>query len=87
MSASLYKSLAVFCRERGIGVHKGLALIAAGELQAIDYRSPGSSRPLWRIPPAAIEAFESRRASRPSGQKRQRRKPIPQPAIGYTEFH
>ncbi len=63
-----------FARRYGIGPHKTLALIAAGILKAIDCRAPGSSRPLWRITPQAIEEFERNRAATPPAPKTQRRK-------------
>jgi hypothetical protein len=41
---------------------KIIAAIRSGELVAIDLAAPGSSRPRYRISPAAIEDFERRRA-------------------------
>jgi hypothetical protein len=67
-------SVADYARSRRIDRHKVTDLIDAGELQAIDVSSPGSRKRIWRIPVAAIEAFEARRSSAgPSPSPRRRR--------------
>ncbi len=54
---------------------KILGLIAAGQLQAIDVRSPGSSRPRWRIAPDALRQFElARSATAPPAPTPRRRR-------------
>jgi hypothetical protein len=58
--------------------HTILALIAAGELKAIDISAPGAKRPHWRIMPSDLAAFELRRsavATEPATTGRQKRKP------------
>jgi hypothetical protein len=75
-------SPAEFGRRYGIGPHKVLSLIAAGVIRAIDCRSPGSTRPRWRITQAAIEAFERSRASQPEPMPTRPRKL----AKGYTRY-
>jgi len=44
---------------------KVLGWIHAGELQAIDVRSPQSSRPQYRIPGDAVQAFSNARSTSP----------------------
>ena len=59
---------------RGIDIHGVLALIAAGELAAVNWARPGSRRPRWRISAEALAAFERRRtAQAPAPRERRRR--------------
>jgi excisionase family DNA binding protein len=44
---------------------KVLAWIGAGELAAVDVRSPGATRPRWRITQEALDGFLARRSARP----------------------
>ena len=53
---------------------KILALIRAGELRAVDLRSPDSTRPRWRIPADAIVEFENRRSATPPPKPTRRRR-------------
>ena len=64
----------------GIGPSKVIGLIEAGEIEAIDVRGHGSTRPRWRIKPEAVEAFEQRRANRPKQAKAPRRRPAAVPS-------
>lgn len=54
--------------------HVVLALIAAGELKAINVAAPGAKRPHWRIMPGALEDFELRRQAMPDEPAPARRK-------------
>jgi hypothetical protein len=65
-------STAEFARRYKIGIHKALVLIARGEVAAVNVSL--SSRPQWRIPPAAIEDFERRRAAQSKPAPKQKRK-------------
>jgi hypothetical protein len=66
----------------GVKPHVVLACIRAGELAAKDISQPGSRRPHWKIPPAAVEAFEARRAAVPEvAPARSRRKKPQSPTI------
>jgi Helix-turn-helix domain len=58
----------------GVGVHKILSMIDAGIIVAIDMRSPGSSRPRWRITAEAIADFERRRVAQPKAAPTPRRR-------------
>ena len=52
--------------------------IKSGELAALDSSDkPGISRPRWKISPAAIIEFESRRSASPPPKKRCRQKRDP----------
>jgi hypothetical protein len=53
---------------------KIIAAIRRGELAAIDMAEPGATRPRFRISPAAIEAFERRRAAGPMPSRIRRRR-------------
>lgn len=50
------------------------ALIDSGQLPAVDVSRPGSRRPLWRISPAALDAFVRRRTAGPPAPKPERRR-------------
>lgn len=58
---------------------KVLGWIHAGELHAIDVRSSGSSRPQYRIPGDAVQAFSGVRSNGtlPNGPKTQNRRTNP----------
>jgi excisionase family DNA binding protein len=53
------------------------AFIHRGDLKAVDLRSPGSSRPQWRIMPEHLAEFLERKTAREKIQptRRRRRKP------------
>lgn len=70
MNASL--STAEFARRYRIGLHKALALIARGEVAAVNVSL--SSRPQWRITPEAIADWERRRAAQSKPAPKQKRK-------------
>ena len=65
-------SPAEYAGRLGVGIHKILAWIKAGELAAVNVASKCSSRPQWRLPPSAIEAFERNRAAQPPATKTRR---------------
>ena len=48
--------------------------IAEGWLPAVDMRSPGTSRPRWRISESDFEAFVKRRSNAPTPSPRRRRR-------------
>lgn len=50
-------------RERHMRVATIHAYIAAGLIEAIDHRSPGASRPAWKISRQALAEFDRRRSS------------------------
>lgn len=54
-------------RTYGIGQGKVLGWIASGELRAINCAAKDGGHPRWRILPEDLAAFESRRASRATG--------------------
>jgi len=66
---------------RGIKVGFVHGWIRSGELEAIDCRSVGASRPAWKISPQALADFENRRSCRanvkpkPSPRRRVAAKP------------
>lgn len=66
-------------KQRKMRVQTVLAWISSGELEAVDHRSPSSSRPRWRISTEALADFDRRRSSHNSVQPkvtpRRRRKP------------
>lgn len=70
MNASL--STAEFARRYRIGLHKALALIARGEVAAVNVSL--SSRPQWRITPEAIADWERRRAAQSKPAPKKKRK-------------
>ena len=53
--------------------HTVLGWIESKELHADDVRSATSTRPRWRIPKAALDAFRERRAN-PTKRTRQRKR-------------
>jgi len=57
----------------GIKVQRILQWIRSGQLAAVNL-GDGRLRPRWKIPPSAIEAFESVRASRPAPKPAPRRR-------------
>lgn len=73
-----------FAAQRGLRHHTVYRWIETGELEAIDLRAPGTSRPAWKISPEAVARFDQRRSSlttrEPERAPRQRK---PQ---GITEF-
>jgi excisionase family DNA binding protein len=55
-----------FARQLGVDVGKVTRWCADGTLAAIDVAArPGGKRRRWRIPPAAVAAFEAARAPQP----------------------
>ena len=71
---SLMQTPPQLARHYTVSPDKVLSWIDAGELRAVDVRSPGSARPRWRISPDAIAEFEARRAATPPPKSRPRRK-------------
>jgi len=67
-------SVPALCRRWRIGKRKVWTLIESGELAAVDLRSPGTTRPLWRVTPQAVEEFERRRAAVPRVKVERRRR-------------
>jgi len=74
MNGNRALSAAQFAARYGIGLRKTLAMIAIGELDALNMATDPRARPQWRITPEAIERFERRRAAQPKEQHPQRRK-------------
>lgn len=64
--------------------HVVLALIAAGELKALNVAAPGAKRPHWRIMPVALDDFEARRTAVPEVAAPKRRKKIA-PAVSLID--
>jgi len=63
------------CERYGVGVHTVLTWINRGELRAVNVgRRPAAKKPRWRIPQAALEAFELARTIAPSPPRTRRRK-------------
>jgi len=61
-------------KRRNVDIRIVLAAIASGQLTAINWASPGSTRPRWRITAQALADYEAARSSRPQIQiQRQRR--------------
>jgi len=54
-----------YAHRLGISAHQVRGYIERGELEAIDTSERGAAgvRPRWKIPPEAVEVFESRRSS------------------------
>ena len=48
-----------------VGRAKVYALIALGELEAVDVAMPNSKRPVWRIPESVLLAFMAKRTRGP----------------------
>ena len=53
---------------------KVAAWIRSGELRALNVASAGSTRPRWRIPPEAVQAFEAARSCHRQAPPPKRRK-------------
>lgn len=69
-------SVADLCRRWKVGADKVHAFLRSGELTAINLATNLSGRPLYRVSPEAVEAFERRRSSAPTPKpKRRRRQP------------
>ncbi len=78
-------SPAQFAAKFAIGVHKTLALIASGELAAINVAAKIGGRPQWRITAEALAEFERRRSAQPkpvtAGRRRKKQ------VAGVIEFY
>lgn len=63
----------------GMDVHRVLAAIRRGDLQAVDLREPGSSRPRYRVSPEALDKYLAARMVQapPARARRQQRKRRP----------
>jgi excisionase family DNA binding protein len=72
-------------RRYGVTDRTVLGWIRSGELRAVNVgRQSGAFRPRWRIPQAALDAFESLRAAAPPPPTPVRRK---RPPPGVIEFY
>jgi excisionase family DNA binding protein len=61
-------TVAELASRHGVSVKTVLGWIHAGELKALNVsRRLGAKRPSWRIPQAALEAFESLRTTTAAG--------------------
>jgi hypothetical protein len=71
---------------RRFNVSQGTVLgwIRSGELKAVNASANrGSRRPLWRVPAAALEAFEASRANLPAPEPARRRPEKPGAVIEF----
>jgi hypothetical protein len=59
-------TVADIARRYRIGADKVRALIARGELRAVNTATALCGRPRWVVPPDALAAFEKRRAAAPA---------------------
>ena len=59
----------------GIRQHAVLTLIHSGQLRAVDLSLVPGGRRRWRILPADLDDFITRRTHRPATPRRRRRKP------------
>jgi excisionase family DNA binding protein len=58
-----------------VGQHTVLGFIHSGELKAINVgRRPGAKKPLWRIMPEALQAFEELRTPTPPPPRARRKR-------------
>ena len=73
-AACTYMTPPELARERGVSPTKILALIRAGEIAAVNMATNPGGRPRWRIPPEALEAFDSRRMAQPPVKRHRRRR-------------
>ncbi len=72
-----------FARRLGVSPEKVITWIKSGELVAVDVSmKPGVGKPRYRIDPAEIESFLSRRSVRPAIKPMKRRRA----AQGVTEY-
>jgi len=81
-------SVRQFAKSWAVSKDKVLGWIHAGQLHAIDVRSPNSSRPQYRIPGAAVQAFSTARSNiaLPNGPKTESKRNSPRrnpPKIEY----
>ncbi len=77
MLTRVYLTPPQVAKSRGVNVRKILAAINSGQLIAVDWASPGSSRPAWRISPEALAAYESKRSNQPATQPARRKSRLP----------
>lgn len=69
----------------GVGEHKVLAWIAAGDLQAVNVGTRrNGGKPRWRITQESLDAFERARSSRPAPEPTRRARKVKRPAA--TQF-
>jgi excisionase family DNA binding protein len=77
MSSTL--SVHDLCERYSVSEHTVLAWINRGELRAINVgRSLGAKKPRWRVPQAALEAFELARTVTPPPPRMKRRNRPPE---------
>jgi hypothetical protein len=63
-----------FCRRYRIGSGKVRALIAKGEIRAVNTAMTPLGKPRWVIPPEAVAEWELRRTSAPPARPPKRKK-------------
>jgi excisionase family DNA binding protein len=65
------------CERYAVSEHTVLTWINRGELRAVNVgRRPAGQKPRWRIPQAALEAFElARTTTTPTPRARRRKRP------------
>jgi hypothetical protein len=61
----------------GVDVHRVLAWVRAAELPAVNLASRGSSRPRYRIDPAALAEFLVQRTVQPPAPRKKKRRAAP----------
>jgi excisionase family DNA binding protein len=67
----------------GVGADKVSALIASGELQAVNL-SLGNARPRWKVDPESLRRFLAGRSNQPKATKTTRRRDIPKAGKEYV---
>ncbi len=78
-------SVAQIAEHYGVTVHTVLGWIRSGELRAVNVgRRPDGKKPRWRIPLAALEAFEAARTPTAPAPRARRRKRPPEVIEFYT---
>lgn len=70
----------------GVDANKVLRWIKAGELRAIDVSQKRGVKPRWRIAPADLELFETRRSNTLSIVPKQERRRKPERPPGFIEY-
>ncbi len=70
----------------GVDANKILKFIRAGELRAIDVSQNRGRKPRWRIAPADLELFESRRSNTLGATPKTERRPKPRRATDFVEY-
>jgi excisionase family DNA binding protein len=63
------------CQRYAVNEHTVLGWIRSGELRAVNVgRRPGKKKPRWRVPQAALDAFEASRTPTAPPPRKARRK-------------